>query len=58
MDGAGAERYGRLHRELLDGGVYLAPSAYEVGFVSAAHTDADIDLTITEFAAALNRVAG
>ena len=30
----------------LDGGVYLAPSIFEAGFVSAAHTDADIDATI------------
>ena len=27
-----------LHRELLNRGVYLGPSGYEVGFVSAAHT--------------------
>jgi glutamate-1-semialdehyde 2,1-aminomutase len=26
--------------------VYLAPSAFEAGFVSAAHTDADIDATV------------
>ena len=31
---------------LLDGGVYIAPALYEAGFVSAAHTDADIDQTI------------
>jgi len=26
-------------------GVYLAPSAYEAGFISQAHTDADVDAT-------------
>jgi glutamate-1-semialdehyde 2,1-aminomutase len=31
---------------MLDHGVYLAPSAFEAGFVSAAHSDADIDATI------------
>jgi glutamate-1-semialdehyde 2,1-aminomutase len=31
---------------MLDRGIYLAPSAFEAGFVSAAHTDADIDATI------------
>jgi glutamate-1-semialdehyde 2,1-aminomutase len=31
---------------MLDAGVYLAPSAFEAGFVSAAHTAADIDATI------------
>lgn len=32
-----------LHHELLQKGVYLGPSGYEVGFVSAAHSDADLD---------------
>ena len=31
---------------MLDGGVYLAPSAFEAGFVSAAHSDKDIEDTI------------
>jgi glutamate-1-semialdehyde 2,1-aminomutase len=31
---------------MLDEGVYLAPSAFEAGFVSAAHSEADIDQTI------------
>jgi glutamate-1-semialdehyde 2,1-aminomutase len=31
---------------MLDRGVYLAPSSYEAGFVSAAHTDEDIEATI------------
>ncbi|MDO9227383.1 MAG: glutamate-1-semialdehyde 2,1-aminomutase [Pseudomonadota bacterium] len=34
-----------FHLMLLEG-VYLAPSAFEAGFVSAAHTDADIDATV------------
>jgi glutamate-1-semialdehyde 2,1-aminomutase len=33
--------------------VFLAPSAFEAGFVSSAHTDADIDFTITQLDAAL-----
>ena len=41
----GMALYGRLHRGLIDRGVYLAPSGWEVGFVSAAHTDEDIDET-------------
>lgn len=32
---------------MLDEGVYLAPSAYEAGFVSIAHSDEDIQATIT-----------
>jgi glutamate-1-semialdehyde 2,1-aminomutase len=31
---------------MLDAGVYLAPSAFEAGFVSAAHSDADIAATV------------
>jgi glutamate-1-semialdehyde 2,1-aminomutase len=31
---------------MLEKGVYLAPSAYEAGFISTAHTDADIERTI------------
>ena len=36
----------RFFHAMLDEGVYLAPSAFEAGFVSAAHTAADIDATI------------
>jgi hypothetical protein len=37
---------GKLHPKGLAEGVYLAPSAYEAGFVSTAHSDADIQKTI------------
>jgi len=40
------ERFNRFFHALLDAGIYLAPSAYEAGFVSAAHTDADIAFTV------------
>ena len=40
------ERFKRFYHLMLDEGVYLAPSAFEAGFVSAAHTDADIDATL------------
>ena len=36
----------RFYHAMLDEGVYLAPSAFEAGFVSAAHTDADLQETI------------
>jgi len=39
-------RFNRFFHAMLDRGVYLAPALYEAGFVSAAHTDADIDATI------------
>jgi glutamate-1-semialdehyde 2,1-aminomutase len=46
IDAQGATRYAAFHREMLERGIYLAPSAYEVGFLSAAHTTADIDRTV------------
>lgn len=39
--------YARLHRYLLDHGIYWAPSGYEVGFLSTAHTASDIDKLLT-----------
>jgi glutamate-1-semialdehyde 2,1-aminomutase len=40
------ERFNRFFHAMLERGVYLAPSAYEAGFVSAAHREADIDATL------------
>ena len=39
-------RFNRLFHGLLERGVYIAPALYEAGFVSCAHTDADIQATI------------
>jgi glutamate-1-semialdehyde 2,1-aminomutase len=50
--------YGKLFRELLSRGVYLAPSGFEVGFISTAHSFDDLDKTLEKmdeaFAAALS----
>lgn len=40
-------KFNTLFHGLLDRGVYLAPALYEAGFVSAAHTEADITATVT-----------
>jgi len=40
------EAFNRFFHAMLERGVYLAPSAYEAGFVSSAHTPADIEATI------------
>ena len=40
------ERFKTFYHLMLEEGVYMAPSAYEAGFVSAAHSDQDIDNTI------------
>jgi glutamate-1-semialdehyde 2,1-aminomutase len=40
------ERYGALFRHLLAHGIYIAPSQFEAMFVSLAHGDAEIELTL------------
>jgi len=40
------ERFNRFFHGMLDRGVYLAPALYEAGFVSAAHSSADLDATL------------
>jgi len=45
-------RYARFFHGMLDRGFFFAPSGYETTFVSLAHTDADIDATISAAAAA------
>jgi glutamate-1-semialdehyde 2,1-aminomutase len=50
------ERFKRFFHGMLEEGVYLAPSAFEAGFVSAAHTDADVDATIAAAARVFARI--
>ena len=40
------ERFSRYFGHMLDAGINLAPSQFEAGFISLAHTDEDIDRTI------------
>jgi glutamate-1-semialdehyde 2,1-aminomutase len=40
------ERFKKYFHGMLDSGVYLAPSQFEAGFLSTAHTEADIELTV------------
>ncbi len=47
------ERFTRFFLGMLERGVYLAPSAFESGFVSAAHSDADLDATVAAAAQTL-----
>jgi len=48
--------FGKFFNGMLDEGVYLAPSQYEAAFVSAAHTDKDIDNTIAAASRVLERL--
>jgi glutamate-1-semialdehyde 2,1-aminomutase len=61
-DYTGAKRsdttlYARFFRDMLQRGIFLAPSQFEAAFVSAAHTSADIDRTISAAADALRTIA-
>ncbi|NEO26091.1 MAG: glutamate-1-semialdehyde 2,1-aminomutase [Kamptonema sp. SIO4C4] len=40
------QKFARYHRGMLEQGIYLAPSQFEVGFTSLAHTDEEIDKTL------------
>ena len=40
------DRFNKFFHSMLEGGVYLAPSAYEAGFVSASHGQTEIDATL------------
>ncbi|MFC1467505.1 glutamate-1-semialdehyde 2,1-aminomutase [Verrucomicrobiota bacterium] len=56
LDGVKAcdtDRYGRFFHAMLKRGFYLSPSQYEVGFVSAVHTDAEIEQFIEQAQLAL-----
>ena len=47
------QKFGKFFQEMLERGIFLPPSQYEALFVSAAHTDADIDRTIAAARASL-----
>ncbi len=52
-----SERFGRFFHAMLEEGVYLAPSAFEAGFISSAHSDADIEETLAAAEKAFARIA-
>jgi glutamate-1-semialdehyde 2,1-aminomutase len=51
------ERFNRFFHQMLERGVYLAPSAYEAGFVSAAHGAPEIEATLAAARTALERTS-
>ena len=55
---ADAEIFARFFHLMLEAGVYLAPSPFESGFVSAAHGDAEIDRTLAAAEAAFRQLKG
>ena len=52
-----ADTYGRYFWNMLDRGVYLAPSRLETGFVSLAHTEGDIDRTLEAARESMNALS-
>ncbi|THF78754.1 glutamate-1-semialdehyde 2,1-aminomutase [Cohnella fermenti] len=52
------EQFARFFREMLERGIYLAPSKYEAWFLTTAHTDADIDATLEAADASFKAMAG
>ncbi len=52
------DAFNRFFHAMLERGVYLAPSAYEAGFVSSAHTPADLEATFAAARAAFGLARG
>ncbi len=53
---ADTAKFGRFHRGMLEKGIYLAPSQFEAGFTSLAHTEEDIEATIRAAAEVLKEI--
>lgn len=49
----GSEKFKKVFHHMLDHGIYLAPSAFEAGFLSAAHSFEDLEETVRVFTEAL-----
>ena len=56
IDSANMEKFKVLHHELLQRGVYLGPSGYEVGFISSAHQQADLEEAIEKICSCMDIV--
>jgi glutamate-1-semialdehyde 2,1-aminomutase len=58
IEATGAKTYARFHAELLRRGLYFAPSAYEVGFLSLAQDEEMLRAAADHIRAAMNEVSG
>lgn len=56
INAEGMKLFAPFHHALLERGVYLGPSGYEVGFVSAAHTMQDLEFAVKMFNEALDEI--
>jgi glutamate-1-semialdehyde 2,1-aminomutase len=48
--------FGRFHRAMLDAGIWLPPSQFEAAFLSTAHGDAEVEITIAAARQALRTI--
>lgn len=53
---ANTDRYARFFHAMLDKGMYFAPSQFEAGFLSSAHTTHDIEITLSAFQEVVNHL--
>lgn len=58
IDPESMELFRTFYHALLEEGVYIGPSGYEVGFISAAHTDEDLTLIVSAIRNALDKALG
>jgi glutamate-1-semialdehyde 2,1-aminomutase len=58
IDPSSMQLFKTLHHELLQEGVYLGPSGYEVGFISSAHAEGDLDAALSAMKKALDVAFG
>jgi glutamate-1-semialdehyde 2,1-aminomutase len=56
IDPSGMSHFAKFHKSLLEKGIYLGPSGYEVGFISAAHSDEEIQFAVKAMSDALDEV--
>ena len=54
IDSDSMEYFTKLHSALLERGIYLGPSGFEVGFISEAHTKEDLKIAIQAFKESLD----
>lgn len=56
IDADSMKLFRKMYHDLLDNGIYLGPSGYEVGFVSSVHSDEEIKTTVEKFNSCLDRL--
>ena len=56
IDGDSMKKFSPFHKALLERGVYIGPSGYEVGFVSSMHSDDDLKIAVKAMCEALDEV--